>query len=87
MPVYRLYVLDGPNGQIRNFKEFEARSDGNAVQISADLAGADPMELWCERRRVRQFHPVIGPFADARAYRDPSSEKRETVWSAAPTRE
>jgi hypothetical protein len=50
---YRLYFLE-QSGHIRGFEAFEAANDEAAISKAA-LAEKPAMELWCERRRVKQW--------------------------------
>ena len=52
MAYYRLYFLDGFTGHIEHFREFQAESDDAAIAYAEDALGRNPMELWCEHRKV-----------------------------------
>lgn len=54
MAYFRLYFLDRSN-HIEHFHEFEALTDDAAVAQSEEWRGAEAMELWSGRRRVRSW--------------------------------
>jgi len=56
---YRLYVLDGPDGRFVGFEEIEAVDDVEAVRIAGRHEGAQPLELWCGKRKVRSFPATV----------------------------
>ena len=56
MPYYRLYFI-GPDGSIDSVEEFSARDDIEAVRISRDTIGLQPVELWCRARIVETLRP------------------------------
>ena len=53
MVYYRLYFLNA-SGHIARFHAFEASDDEAAIAEAARMHSAS-MELWCERRRVKQW--------------------------------
>lgn len=55
MSYYRLYFLNPRNGQIYRFAEYEAVDDAAALALTAEHEGSEPMELWCQHRKVRFF--------------------------------
>ena len=55
MGYYRLYLLDDPKGRFVGFEEIEAASDEEAVRIARELPGAHARELWCGKRKVKNF--------------------------------
>jgi hypothetical protein len=57
MPHYRLYFMDA-QGSIDSVEEFSARDDVEAVRISRDNVGPQPLELWCRSRIVEALAPV-----------------------------
>jgi hypothetical protein len=67
MTYYRLYFLDGGNGAIVDFREFDADNDVAAVAAAGQLRGMGAMELWSMGRKVRSW----GPVAAAPARRPP----------------
>ena len=50
---YRLYLLTD-KAHIASFEEFDACDDDDAIQ-KADAYTSPRKELWCERRRVKQW--------------------------------
>jgi hypothetical protein len=52
---YRLYLLDGPKGRFVGFEEIEAADDVEAVRIAQALPGRQERELWCGKRKVKNF--------------------------------
>jgi hypothetical protein len=52
---YRLYLLDGPKGRFVGFEEIEAADDDEAVRIAEALPDVRARELWCGKRKVRNF--------------------------------
>lgn len=57
MGYYRLYLLAEPGGSFVGFEEIEAEDDAEAVRIAAGHVGAQALELWCGKRKVRSFAP------------------------------
>lgn len=55
MGYYRLYLLDGPKGRFVGFEEFEAADDAEAVRIAEEGPDSRARELWCGKRKVRNF--------------------------------
>jgi hypothetical protein len=56
---YRLYLLDGTDGRFVGFEEIEAADDVDAVRIAAGHEGAQPLELWCGKRKVKSFSAKV----------------------------
>ena len=52
---YRLYLLDGPKGRFVGFEEIEAEDDVEAVRIAGGLSAGHARELWCGKRKVKNF--------------------------------
>ena len=52
---YRLYLLDGPKGRFVGFEEIEAADDAEAVRAAEALPGSPARELWCGKRKVKNF--------------------------------
>ena len=59
MLYYRLYFLSRANGHIERFEEIEAADDGSAVRIARERAGRQPLELWCQGRKVKRFDAAV----------------------------
>ena len=55
----RLYFLDGSNGRIRDFREFEAEDDAAAIDDAESGRMDGPMELWCRTRKVRNWEAIL----------------------------
>jgi hypothetical protein len=58
---YRLYILSGPDGRFVGFEEIEANDDVEAARAAEAHVGAQPLELWCGKRKVKSFAPVEAP--------------------------
>jgi hypothetical protein len=54
---YRLYMLAEPGGKFVGFEEIEAEDDVEAVRAAEAYLGAQALELWCGKRKVRSFPP------------------------------
>ena len=52
---YRLYLLAEPGGKFVGFEEIEAADDVDAVRLAEAHLGANALELWCGKRKVRAF--------------------------------
>jgi hypothetical protein len=52
---YRLYRLAEPDGKFVGFEEIEAADDVEAVRAAEAHVGAQALELWCGKRKVRSF--------------------------------
>jgi hypothetical protein len=52
MTYYRLYFMSARTGHIEHFREFEVAGDEDAIRVASEHAGAQPIELWCGRRKV-----------------------------------
>ena len=55
MAYYRLYLLSESEGRFVGFEEIEAADDAEAVRVAERHAGAHPLELWCGKRKIRNF--------------------------------
>ena len=60
---YRLYILSGSEGRFVGFEEIEAGDDVDAARQADAHVGAQPLELWCGKRKVKSFAPVDDPAA------------------------
>ena len=58
MAYYRLYRLAEPGGRFVDFEEIEAADDADATRQAEAYAGAQALELWCGKRKVKSFAPV-----------------------------
>ena len=67
MTYYRLYFLDRFSGHIDRFREFETRTDADAVAQAEEWRETSAMELWCGPRKVMRWEPpAFTPEAVAR---------------------
>lgn len=60
---YRLYILSGSEGRFVGFEEIEAADDVDAARQADSYVGAQPLELWCGKRRVKSFAAAGDPAA------------------------
>jgi len=60
---YRLYILSGSEGRFVGFKEIEAVDDVDAARQADAHVGAQPLELWCGKRKVKAYAAVGDPAA------------------------
>lgn len=60
---YRLYILSRPEGRFVGFEEIEAEDDVDAARQAEAHVGAQPLELWCGKRKVKSFASVADPAA------------------------
>ncbi len=58
MSYYRLLFMKGVDGPVVGCEEIAARDDVDAVRIARRKIGDQPVELWCDKRKVKQFAPV-----------------------------
>jgi hypothetical protein len=61
---YRLYMLNDPDGHFVGFEEIDAADDVEAVRIARSRVGARPLELWCGKRKVKNF-ACAAPLGDS----------------------
>ena len=57
MAYYRLYILSRPDGRFVGFEEIEAIDDVDAARQAETHVGAQPLELWCGKRKVKSLAP------------------------------
>lgn len=55
MAYYRLYFLDPRSGHITAFESIEADDDEAAAAAAERHRGWQPLELWCQGRKVERF--------------------------------
>lgn len=53
MAYYRLYRLAEPGGKFVGFEEIEAADDVEALHRAEEYLGAQALELWCGKRKVK----------------------------------
>lgn len=58
MSYYNLFYINGRMGYFDRSYSFDAMNDEEAVDIAAQRAGAQPLELWCGGRLVQRFAPA-----------------------------
>lgn len=58
MVYYRLYRLAEPGGRFVGFEEIEAADDDAAIAAAEAYRGAQALELWSGKRKVRRFDPL-----------------------------
>jgi len=46
------------SGHIERFAEFEAPDDEAALALAREHVGDNPLELWCERRKVSRIDAI-----------------------------
>ncbi len=61
MSYYRLLYMKSAEGPVIGHREISARDDVDAVRIAAEHVGDRPLELWCDKRKVKQFRAVEQP--------------------------
>lgn len=61
MLYFRLYFMSPRSGHIERFAEFEASDDIAAIALASEHEGHQPLELWCEHRKVKRFDLVSLP--------------------------
>ena len=59
MRCYRIYFVDLPTGRVKMVQEFEAENDGAALIEADRLRGDEPMELWCQDRRIAKWPALL----------------------------
>ena len=55
MYYYRVLFMKSANGPVIRTEEILARDDVEAVHIASRRVGAQPIELWCDKRRIKRF--------------------------------
>jgi hypothetical protein len=58
---YRLYRLSPRDGRFIGFEEIDAADDVEAVRRASDHCGAQALELWCGKRKVKSFPAETEP--------------------------
>ena len=58
MSYYRLLFMKSADGPVIGAEEIAARDDVEAVRIAAERVGPRPLELWCDKRKVKRFQAV-----------------------------
>lgn len=58
MSYYRLLFMKDYGGPIVGVEEIAARDDVEAVRAASEHVGAQPLELWCDKRKVKRFAAV-----------------------------
>jgi hypothetical protein len=60
MSYYRLLFMKSADGPVIGTEEISARDDVEAVHIASERVGPRPLELWCDKRKVKSFDAVEG---------------------------
>lgn len=55
MSYYRLLFMKSAEGPVLGEKEIAARDDVDAVRIARQHVCEQPLELWCDKRKVKRF--------------------------------
>lgn len=63
MTYYRLYFMSRASGHIERFEQIDAVDDVAAVRIARKQTDQQPMELWCQGRKVKRFEATAMPAA------------------------
>jgi hypothetical protein len=58
MSYYRLLFMKTSEGPVLGAKEIAARDDVDAVRIARQHQCEQPLELWCDKRKVKRFPPA-----------------------------
>lgn len=61
MSYYRLFFRKMVEGPIVGVEEISARDDVEAVRLARRRVGDQPVELWCDKRKVTHFVPADSP--------------------------
>jgi len=61
MAYYRLYFMDPRSGHISAFEAIEAEDDEAALAACEKHQGWQPLELWCQGRKVQRLDAVTDP--------------------------
>jgi hypothetical protein len=68
MSYYRLLFKKSEEGPVIGAKEIAARDDVDAVRIAKAHQCEQSLELWCDKRKVKQFAPVSASAQSAFAF-------------------
>jgi hypothetical protein len=58
MSYYRLLFMKSAEGPVIGAEEIAARDDVEAVRIASERVGPRPLELWCDKRKIKRFQAV-----------------------------
>lgn len=58
MTYYRLYFMDPRSGHIAAFESIEAEDDAAAIAAAERHLGWQPLELWCQGRKVQRIEAL-----------------------------
>ena len=58
MSYYRLLFMKADGGPVIGAEEIAARDDVEAVRIASERVGPQPIELWCDKRKIKRFKAV-----------------------------
>ncbi len=59
MSYYRLLFMKSPDGPVIGCEEIAARDDVEAVHIASERVGPQPIELWCDKRKIKRFQAQV----------------------------
>ena len=68
MSYYRLLFKKSEEGPVVGAREISARDDVDAVRIAKAHICDQSLELWCDKRKVKQFAPAETPAQSAFAF-------------------
>lgn len=57
---YRLYFRKNFDGPVVGSEEILARDDVDAVRLAGTKVGSEALELWRDKRKVKDFPPLDG---------------------------
>lgn len=58
MSYYRLLFMKSADGPVIGAEEIAARDDVEAVRIASERVGPQPLELWCDKRKIKRFQAI-----------------------------
>lgn len=59
MSYYRLLFMKADEGTIMGVEEIAARDDVDAVRVAKSRLCDTALEVWCDKRKVKRFNPVV----------------------------
>lgn len=58
MSYYRLLFKKAAEGPVIGIEEIRARDDVEAVRVARQRLGAETVEVWCDKRKVKNLAPA-----------------------------
>ena len=55
---YKLFFRKETHGPLLGTEEIVARDDVEAVRLAGARVGEQALELWCDKRKVKEFPPI-----------------------------